>query len=111
MSNETLVTQIIDYFRGKGVLREDPKHIYKIRVHRDFEVSMAWVTVDDQCIYAGNFWDFHNGCHGCKIPTFTGIGSYVEVLKRCLKAANRLFEVQEVQASWYDDEDEDEQYF
>ena len=38
------------------------KHI--ILVKTDPSCSMAEVYLDDELVMFGNYWDFHNGCHG-----------------------------------------------
>jgi hypothetical protein len=29
--------------------------------------QMAEIMQGDQCVFIGNFWDFHPGCHGTKM--------------------------------------------
>ncbi len=38
-----------------------------VLVKIDDSCEMAEVSVNDQCVMMGNFWDFHPGCHGIKI--------------------------------------------
>ena len=36
----------------------------KILVEIDKSSSMASISLNSKCIMEGNFWDFHNDCHG-----------------------------------------------
>ena len=29
--------------------------------------EMAWVYLGNKCVYTGNYWDYHPGCHGLKL--------------------------------------------
>lgn len=53
-----------------------------IIVKIDRESNMAWVTDNNGNTLEGNFWDFHNGCHGnWDLPEFKNLEEYIQVLK------------------------------
>lgn len=37
---------------------------YIILVEVDRSCEMGRVSLNDECIMEGNYWDFHPGCHG-----------------------------------------------
>ena len=55
----------------------------KITIKIDSSCDMACVTDEKGQIMEGNFWDFHNGCHGhYHLDNFTSYISYANVLKK-----------------------------
>ena len=38
------------------------KHVILVKTDRSCE--MAAVYLNDELVMSGNYWDFHNGCHG-----------------------------------------------
>lgn len=53
-----------------------------ITVEIDDSCEMARVTDTEGDGLEGNFWDFHNGCHGhYHLKKFKGVNSFVQVLK------------------------------
>lgn len=51
-------------------------------LRRDTETKMAEVYVNGKCVYLGNYWDYHNGCHGVEDFKFSCISSFLEGLRR-----------------------------
>jgi hypothetical protein len=43
---------------------------------------MAEVYVNGKQVYLGNYWDYHNGCHGIDDFKFDCISSFLEGLRR-----------------------------
>lgn len=98
-------SQVFEYLNSyeEGILKSDKDHEHVITVYRDKSCKMAWVTIDDVCIKGGNNWDFHNGCNGCKIPTYNSVYGYVSVIKRgMIRDGFKVKVADEVEASWYD---------
>ena len=73
-----------------------------ISVLVDRSCDMAKVSIDDKCVMAGNFWDFHPGCHGINqygdfygfddlaikiMRKFNNIGRKARITKGTYKAA------------------------
>jgi hypothetical protein len=73
-----------------------------ISVLVDRSCDMAKVSIDDKCVMAGNFWDFHPGCHGINqygdfygfddlaikiMRKFNSIGRKARITKGTYKAA------------------------
>ena len=54
------------------------KKLNVILIKTDESCEMAMVLVNDEMIMCGNEWDFHNGCHGFKLPEFN---DYYELAK------------------------------
>lgn len=48
---------------------------------RDSETRMAKVMVNDECVYSGNYWDYHNGCHGVHDFPFDDVAGFISGLK------------------------------
>jgi hypothetical protein len=97
-------SQIFEYLNSyDGILKADKDHEHVITVFRDKSCKMVWVTIDDVCIKGGNTWDYHNGCNGCKIPTYNSVHEYVSVIKRgMIHDGYKVKVADEVEASWYD---------
>lgn len=51
--------------------------------------KMAKVSVNGQCIMMGNYWDFHPGCHGFKLPEFSSPSSLVTLFNNALKSLEK----------------------
>ena len=97
-------SQVFEYLNSyDDLLKDDKEHEYVITVHRDWSCKMAWVTIDDICIKGGNTWDFHNGCNGCKIPTYNSVHEYVSVIKHGMRRDGYNVKVtDEVEESWHE---------
>lgn len=55
----------------------------EIIVKTDNSTSMAHVYDNKGNSLEGNFWDFHNGCHGnYNLPEFNNLNEYIDVLKQ-----------------------------
>ena len=55
----------------------------KITIKVDSSCDMACVSDGKNECMEGNFWDFHNGCHGYyHLDNFTSYKTYAEVLKK-----------------------------
>lgn len=68
--------------------------------------EMATVELNGECLMMGNFWDFHNNCHGMKIPEFSNYRELSLLFKDALIAANQEVELV-VNSKWkYDECDE-----
>lgn len=48
---------------------------------RDSETKMAKVMVNDECVYSGNYWDYHNGCHSVHDFPFDDVAGFISGLK------------------------------
>lgn len=81
---DTSTSQIEDYLSKYNILKNDKNQEYEITIHKDPGCNMAWVKINNVQIFAGNSQDFHNGCYGCKLPSFYGVHSYANVIKSCL---------------------------
>ncbi|WP_431785855.1 hypothetical protein [Paenibacillus lactis] len=65
-----------------------------IKVLVDKSCSMASVEVNGKCLMMGNFWDFHNGCHGMNdIPSFRGYNSLVQLIEKYISSQGKSVEV------------------
>ena len=54
--------------------------INTILLKEDSSCEMAVVSVNGKCIMEGNYWDFHNGCHG--INEYGEFNSRAELIQR-----------------------------
>jgi hypothetical protein len=65
-----------------------------ITVEVDKLCNMARVYDSNGYGMEGNYWDFHNGCHGMyDIKNFNSISEFVRVLKTKHKLKNKVVEV------------------
>lgn len=65
--------------------------------------DMATVELNGKCLMMRNNWDFHNNCHGMKIPTFNSYRELSLIFKDALIAADKDVELV-VDSNWeYDD--------
>jgi len=55
--------------------------------------KMATVELNGKCVMMGNFWDFHNDCHGMKVPEFSNYRELSLIFKDALIAANQEVEL------------------
>jgi hypothetical protein len=53
-----------------------------ITLAKDSKCKMAAVSVNDVCVYEGNYWDYHNGCHGIHDFPFDSVGGFIRGLKQ-----------------------------
>lgn len=84
--------QVEEYLMKYGIeLNKD--NVYTFQMFYELEARMHWVKVNGQTINYGNTWDFHNGCNGCKIPSYNGASSYISVLARGLKSKGYKVEI------------------
>jgi hypothetical protein len=59
------------------------KHIILVRT--DSSCEMAEVYLDGELVMNGNYWDFHNGCHGIyKYGEFNSVDGLVRKISRSL---------------------------
>lgn len=66
--------------------------------------DMATVELNGECLMMGNFWDFHNNCHGMKIPDFKSYRELSLIFKDALVAADKDVELV-IDRTWkYDDD-------
>lgn len=56
------------------------KNTNTILLREDESCSMACVRLNGKCIMEGNYWDFHNGCHG--IDEYGEFNSRSELIQR-----------------------------
>lgn len=64
-----------------------------IQVNIDKSCEMAEVLLNDEVVMCGNFWDFHNDCHGMKMADFRGYNSLVSELESALKDYGKNVEI------------------
>lgn len=76
---------------------EETKQVIIIEVDRS--CMMAKVSLNEECIMEGNFWDFHPGCHGItKYGNFKGFVELSTKIYQSLMLGNRtdLLEIKTV---------------
>lgn len=65
--------------------------------------DMATVELNGECLMMGNNWDFHNSCHGMKVPAFNSYRELSLIFKDALVAADKGVELV-IDSKWkYDD--------
>ena len=75
-------SQVMEYIENEGFVL-DKETLYNFEIYS--EGTEHTVVLNGKVIYYGASWDYHNGCHGCKIPDFRGVNSYVNVLSSGLR--------------------------
>jgi hypothetical protein len=51
-----------------------------ILIEIDEDSEMARVSIDNECVMEGNYWDFHPGCHG--ITKYGHFSDYTQLVQR-----------------------------
>lgn len=79
-----------------------PKNV-TIVVKTDWDCEMRIVRDSFGEGMEGNFWDFHNGCHGInKFGRFSNSDELVEKMAKFYKKKGYIVEIQEEEYSYYD---------
>lgn len=96
---------VLEYMASKGIpLLEENEILEEVQA----SCEMACVSVNGQCIMMGNYWDFHPGCHGLKLPEFSSPSSLVTLFNNAIKSEGKEVKIV-VDETWkYDEDDEDE---
>lgn len=75
-----------------------------IKVEKYYGHKMAFVSIGKECVFTGNFWDFHSSCHGPKIggydltgKWYQGIYSLAQSLKKELEKDGFKVNIKEVE--------------
>lgn len=77
----------MNIFKYLGIDKPADKKIVILFQH-DESCDMGQVQVNGDVVYAGNYSDFHNGCHGdYELEEFNNSDEYIDVLKSAFKKA------------------------
>lgn len=77
------------------------KNIIMVGIQESCE--MATVELNGECLMMGNFWDFHNNCHGMNIPDFSSYRELSLIFKDALITDGKDVEIV-VDSKWkYED--------
>ena len=49
-----------------------------VEIARYPDHDMAYILVDGENVYSGNYWDFHSGCYGSKVAGYELSGIWDE---------------------------------
>jgi len=105
MSKSADNKKVLSYLKSRKIPILDKNEILE-EVQNSCE--MACVSVNGTCIMMGNYWDFHPGCHGLKLPDFSSPSSLVSLFNNALKSEGKEVNIV-VDETWkYDDDDEEE---
>lgn len=76
-------------------------NVIVIGIHASCE--MATVDLNGECLMMGNYWDFHNGCHGMNVPKFSSYSELAEIVSNALVKAGKTVRI-ETDKTWrYED--------
>lgn len=71
-----------------------------IEVARYSPHKMAFISIDGNIVFTGNYWDFHSGCHGAIIAGYnltglweSGIDDLAVALSKAIVKEGKLAEV------------------
>ncbi len=82
--------KVLQYIKNNNIELKDSNVIL---VGIQASCSMAFVDLNDSCLMMGNYWDFHNGCHGMDIPEFNSYSELVSLFKDSILASGKSVEV------------------
>ena len=96
--------KVIKYIEDNKIeLKES--NIITIGIQKSCE--MATVDLNGDCLMMGNYWDFHNGCHGMDIPSFNSYSELATIFEDALIANCKTVQIV-IDNEWKYDKDEDE---
>jgi hypothetical protein len=94
--------QVLQYIKDNKIPLVDNNVIW---VGIQESCDMATVELNGHCLMMGNNWDFHNNCHGMKIPDFSSYRELSLIFKDALIAADKDVELV-VDSQWKYEDDE-----
>lgn len=94
--------KVIKYIEDNKIELKD-SNIITIGIQQSCE--MAIVDLNGSCLMMGNYWDFHNGCHGMDVPEFNSHIGLAGIFEDALIAYGKKVQVV-INKEWKYDEDE-----
>jgi hypothetical protein len=82
--------KVMSYIKSNKIPLAE-KNIIKVGIQESCE--MAVVDLNESCLMMGNFWDFHPGCHGMKVPDFSSHDELAEMFRDALVASGNEVEI------------------
>lgn len=73
---------------NKIQLYRDSLNIIKVR--NDDNSEMAEISINDKIVMIGNYWDFHNDCHGGSFNLIDKFDSYSQLANILIDKINML---------------------